>query len=284
MRADVAEYQKNHAGANASQLEMIRNLTLSYEEFTILSRYCEDIGIDFLSTAFDLESVSFLNSIGIKAWKIPSGEINNLPYLIAIANLGNPVILSTGMSTLQEVKNAIAILTENGAGEITILHCTTEYPAPFSDVNLSAMITIKEEFRMPIGYSDHTEGIEVSIAAAALGANIIEKHFTLSRDMEGPDHRASLEPNELKSLIAAIRNIEKAMGSGRKYPAPSELKNIEKARKSIVAKRSIQTGESFSKNNITTKRPGDGISPMLWFDVLGKKAKRDFEEDELIEL
>ena len=215
-------------------------------------------------------------------WKIPSGEITNLPYLIKIARIGKPVILSTGMSTMQEVKTAVSILKENGSGDISILHCTTEYPTKYRDVNLRAISTIHKEIGLPVGYSDHTEGIEVSIAAVAIGAIIIEKHFTLDRKMEGPDHTASLEPNELKKMIIAIRNIEIALGNGEKKPAESEIKNMGIARKSIVARCKIKKGEVFSENNITVKRPGYGISPMRWFDVIGQKADRDYNEDELI--
>jgi N,N'-diacetyllegionaminate synthase len=283
-RAEKAEYQKKQTDSEESQLEMIRRLLLTHEEFAVLSAYCKRIGIDFLSTAFDLESIDSLQSLEMKMWKIPSGEITNLPHLIKIASLGMPVILSTGMSSMQEVQDAVAVLKKNGASEITILHCTTDYPAPYDDVNLRAMLSMKEELDLPVGYSDHTEGIEVSIAAAALGATIIEKHFTLDKNMEGPDHRASLEPQELAAMVRAIRNIERAMGSNEKTISSSERKNVVIARKSIVASRKIHKGEILSENNITTKRPGNGVSPMRWFEVLGTTAVRNFEEDELIEL
>jgi len=283
-RAEKAEYQKEQTDSNESQLEMIRRLALTHEEFTELCDYCKLIGIDFLSTAFDLKSIDFLRSLGMEKWKIPSGEITNLPYLIKIANFGMPVILSTGMSSMQEVKDTVKILRENGAGEITVLHCTTEYPAPYNDVNLRAMLSMKDELGVLVGYSDHTEGIEVSIAAAALGATVIEKHFTLDKNMEGPDHKASLEPLELQALVTAVRNVGEAMGSSEKIISSSERKNIDIARKSIVAKQFINKGEILSEENISTKRPGNGVSPMQWFEVLGKEAVRDFEEDELIEL
>lgn len=253
-------------------------------KFSELSRYCQDKNIEFLSTAFDFESIEFLKSLDMKRWKIPSGEITNLPYLIKIAKLNKPVILSTGMSTMDEIKKAVSVLRENGTGEITVLHCTTEYPAPFSDVNLKAMLTIKKELGVKVGYSDHTKGIEASIAAVALGASVIEKHLTLDKNMEGPDHKSSLEPNEMKAMIRALRNIELALGDGIKKPSESEKKNICVARKSIVAKRYIQKGEIFTEENLTVKRPGNGISPMQWFEVLGRRAVRDFQEDELIEL
>ena len=283
-QAKKAEYQKTQTNSDESQLDMIRKLALSNDEFIELSLYCKQLGIDFLSTAFDMESVDFLKSLNMKAWKIPSGEITNLPYLIKIANLGKPVILSTGMSNMQEVKDAVSVLKEHGAGDITVLHCTTEYPAPYNDVNLLAMLTMKEELKLPVGYSDHTEGIEVSIAAVALGAKVIEKHFTLDKNMDGPDHLASLEPHELSKMVKAIRNIEKAMGTDIKTVSTAEYKNINVARKSIIAKRGIKKGELLSEENVTTKRPGNGISPMKWFDVLGTTAIRDFMEDELIEL
>ena len=279
-----AEYQKHQNNSNENQIDMLKNLELSFNDFLEINEYCNKKDIEFLSTAFDLESIDFLNSIGLKRWKIPSGDITNLPYLIKIARLGKPVILSTGMSTMLDIKNAVSILKEKGSGEITILHCTTEYPTPYKDVNLNAMNTIKNEFKVPVGYSDHTEGIEVPIAAVAMGATVIEKHFTLDRNMEGPDHKASLEPDELKLMVSSIRNIELAMGDGMKKPADSEIKNMTVARKSIVASKDISKGEIFTENNLTVKRPGNGISPMKWFEVLGQTATRDFKEDELIEL
>ena len=279
-----AEYQRRQTDADESQLDMLSKLELSFDEFVELNEYCKLNEIEFLSTAFDLESIDFLNRIGMNKWKIPSGDITNLPYLIKIAKLNKPVILSTGMSTMEDIQAAILALEENGCGKITVLHCTTEYPAPYEDVNLKAMDTIKNEFDVPIGYSDHTNGIEIPIAAVAMGATVIEKHFTLDKNMEGPDHKASLEPKELKAMVRAIRNIELAIGSGDKRPAESEKKNIAIARKSIVAKHAIKEGEVFTKKNLTVKRPGNGITPMQWFDVMGKIATRNFEEDELIEL
>jgi N,N'-diacetyllegionaminate synthase len=235
-----------------------------------------------LSTAFDLESIDLLESLNVPIHKIPSGEITNLPYLIKIAQTGKPVILSTGMSTLKEVKTAIEILRQNGSGEITVLHCNTEYPTPYEDVNLRAMLTIQNELGVKVGYSDHTPRIEVPIAAVAMGAVVIEKHFTLDKNMEGPDHKASLEPDEFAAMVQAIRNIEKALGSSEKRPSPSELKNMPIARKSIVAQKNIKKGAKFTEDNLAVKRPGTGISPMKWFEVLGTIAVKDFAEDELI--
>lgn len=282
--AEMAEYQKNNLGKEMGQKEMLRKLILSYDEFRELAAYCDKINISFLSTAFDLDSVDFLNELGCSIWKIPSGEITNLPYLEKIANSKKDIILSTGMCTMDEIKSAIDVLKKNGAGNIAILHCTTQYPTPYEDVNLRAMHSIREQFECEVGYSDHTRGIEVPIAAVAMGATIIEKHFTLDRNMEGPDHKASLEPDELKSMVEAIRNVEKSFGHGQKKPADCEKVNIGVARKSIVASKTIKKGEILSTDNLTTKRPGKGISPMKWYEVLGKKAVRDFEEDELIEI
>lgn len=279
-----AEYQKHHTKAEESQYDMLKRLELSFDDFVELNTYCKSKDIEFMSTAFDFDSIDFLNSLGMKTWKIPSGDITNLPFLLKIAKLNAPVILSTGMSTMEDIGSAIKALKENGAGNLTVLHCTTEYPTPFDEVNLMAMNTIKEKFGVRVGYSDHTKGIEVPIAAVALGAKVIEKHFTLSRDMEGPDHKASLEPKELKSMIDSIRHIEVALGNGIKKPTDSEMKNMAVARKSIIALKDIKVGEIFSEENITVKRPGNGISPMKWFYVIGKTANRDFKEDELIEL
>lgn len=282
--APKAEYQDRNTSSKESQLEMVKKLELSFDEFVELSRYCRERNIEFLSTAFDFDSISFLDSLNMKIWKIPSGEITNLPYLIKIAKLGKEVILSTGMSTMEDIRSAISALKKNGSGDITVLHCTTEYPAPYNDVNLKAMNAIQVKFGVPVGYSDHTEGIEIPIAAVAMGAAIIEKHFTLDRNMEGPDHKASLEPNELKAMVSAIRNIEMAIGNGEKKPAESEIKNMTIARKSIIAKKNILKGEIFTEDNLTVKRPGNGISPMKWFEVMGKTAIRNFKEDELIEI
>ena len=282
--AEKADYQKKTTDAGQSQLEMLNKLMLTFEEFVELKEYCEQIGIGFLSTAFDLDSINFLEKLGCEIWKIPSGEVTNYPYLVEIAKKHQPIILSTGMCRLEEIERTVSVLEENGAGEITLLHCTTEYPTPFTDVNLKAMCAMKEHFHRAVGYSDHTKGIEVPIAAVAMGATVIEKHFTLDRNMEGPDHKASLEPDELKQMVDSIRNIELALGTGVKEPAESEKKNIEVARKSIVANRAIKAGEILTEENITTKRPGNGISPMRWKEVLGTVAVKDFEEDEFIEL
>ena len=281
--AQKAEYQKSTTGGG-SQVDMLKKLELSYEEFISLKAYCDKRGICFLSTPFDFDSIEFLNSIDMPFWKIPSGEVTNYPYLLALAKTGKPVVMSTGMCDLDEIRAAVKVLTDNGVKEIKLLHCNTEYPTPFEDVNLKAMQTIRDEFGYEVGYSDHTKGIEVPIAAAALGAIIIEKHFTLDRNMVGPDHKASLEPDELAEMVRSIRNIEKAIGNGYKTPSPSERKNIIVARKSIVAKQKIRLGELLSAENITVKRPGTGISPMKWNEVIGTRAIRDFEEDELIEV
>lgn len=281
--AKKAEYQKKTTG-DSSQHAMLKKLELSFDEFLQLKKYCEKVQIRFLSTPFDFDSIAFLSSIDMPFWKVPSGEVTNLPYLVALAKTGKPVVMSTGMCTLQEIRDAIAVLKQNGTKDIKLLHCNTEYPTPFEDVNLKAMKTLRDEFQLEVGYSDHTKGIEVPIAAVALGATIIEKHFTLDRNMEGPDHKASLEPDELAKMVSSIRNIEKALGNGKKVPSASEKKNIAVARKSIVAKTIIKAGDIFTEHNITVKRPGTGISPMKWFEVLGTKAVRDFEEDELITL
>lgn len=282
--ADKAEYQKKTTGNEESQLEMCKRIHLKLSDYDIIKKYCEEVGIEFLSTPFDLESIDYLEKLGMRLWKIPSGEITNLPYLIKIAKTGRPVIMSTGMAELKEVEEAVNVLKENGAGEITLLHCTTEYPAPFESVNLRAMTTLREKFGTEVGYSDHTVGFEAAVAAAVLGASVIEKHFTLNHNMEGPDHKASLEPEEFEVMVNNIRLIEKALGDGVKQPAEAEKKNIAIARKSIVAAKDIKKGEIFTEDNITTKRPGSGISPMKWFEVLGTEAVRDFGEDELIEL
>ncbi len=282
--AQKADYQKAATGGGSSQQDMLRKLELSYDAFTALKGYCDRAGIAFLSTPFDFESIDFLNTIDMPFWKIPSGEITNWPYLTAIAKTGKPVVMSTGMCDMDEIAAAVRVLKENGTGEIRLLHCNTEYPTPYEDVNLKAMLTMRDAFGLETGYSDHTRGIEVPIAAAALGAVVIEKHFTLDRNMEGPDHKASLEPQELKSMVTAIRHIEKALGTGVKTPSPSERKNITVARKSIVASKPIRAGEILSEDNITVKRPGTGIRAMRWPEVLGTRAVRDFEEDELIEL
>lgn len=281
-KAEMAEYQKKNTGISESQFEMVKKLELSFDDFKKIKAYCDQKGIIFLSTAFDLPSVKFLNQIQIPFWKIPSGEITNLPYLEAIAKTGKKIVMSTGMASLKEIEAALNILKVNGAKDIVLLHCNTEYPTPMEDVNLLAMIQMRNLFNCEVGYSDHTQGIEVPIAAVTLGARIIEKHFTLDKNMPGPDHKASLEPEELKLMVTSIRNIEKALGDGIKKVSKSEKKNIEIARKSITAKKMIKKGETFSIDNITCKRPGNGISPMEWYNVLGQKAMKDFKEDELI--
>ena len=283
--AKKAAYQiKNTGSADESQLEMVKKLELSFDDFRELQAFSKEKDIQFLSTPFDLESIDFLNQLEMPFWKLPSGEVTNYPYLVKIAQTHKGIVMSTGMCTLDEISESLSVLRTNGAGKIVLLHCNTEYPTPMEDVNLKAMSTLKKTFDTPIGYSDHTKGIEVPIAAVAMGATIIEKHFTLDRNMEGPDHKASLEPSELKAMVQAIRNIEKAIGTGKKKPSVSEVKNIVIARKSIVANQPIKKGEIFTEQNITTKRPGTGISPMKWRQVLGQKATRDFTEDELIEV
>lgn len=282
--AKKAEYQKAATGEGETQKGMLEKLALSFDQFILLNEYSKTVGIDFLSTPFDEESIDFLSTLSMSFWKIPSGEITNKPYLIKIKNTKKPIILSTGMSTLSEIKAAMDVFIEYPRGDITLLHCNTEYPTPYKDVNLRAMITLREKFGVKVGFSDHTAGIHIPVAAAAMGATIVEKHFTLDRNMIGPDHKASLEPEELKNMIRHIRDIEIALGDGEKIPTNSERKNINIVRKSIVAKKSIKVGENFNETNITVKRPGDGINPMNWFEVIGKTAPRDFQEDELIEI
>lgn len=283
-KADLADYQIKNMKNNQSQYSMLKELELSFQDFCEIKKYCEQVGIIFLSTPFDFASIDFLQQLDMAYWKIPSGEITNLPYLEKIASTRKPIILSTGMSNEDEVRDAITILKRGGSDKIALMHCTSEYPAPFCEVNLRAMVTLRDVFGYPVGYSDHTEGWAVPVAAVALGADIIEKHFTLDKKMEGPDHKASLEPQELKKMICQIRNVQCALGTGEKGPQPSEVKNMKIARKSIVAKRNICKGEVFSTENITIKRPGTGVSPMLWYDVIGQAAIRDFKEDELIEV
>ena len=286
-QAQRASYQDKNTQNNDSQYEMLKKLELSQALHQELMDYCNQKGVKFLSTGFDSESLVFLAQLGITIAKVPSGEITNLPYLRQVASLFPEVILSTGMATINEIKDAVKVLTDNGVSKdkITILHCNTEYPTPMEDVNLKAMLHIQRELGLPIGYSDHTLGIEVPIAAVALGATVIEKHFTLDKTLPGPDHKASLEPNELKAMVSAIRNIEKAIGgSGLKEVSKSEEKNKPIVRKSIVASTDINKGNIFTPENLTVKRPGTGISPMQWDEVIGKEAKRDFQEDELIEL
>ncbi len=283
--APKAEYQKKTTNAGESQLEMVKKLELDAPAHKMLIDYCKKKNVRFLSTPFDLESIDLLNELGLDIFKIPSGEITNLPYLRKIGDLKKEIILSSGMADLGEIKNALDVLT--GAGtkleDITVLHCNTEYPTPMQDVNLKAMQTIISAFPgTHAGYSDHTEGIEVSIAAVAMGATIIEKHFTLDKNMEGPDHKSSLEPNELKAMVCAIRNIEKALGNGIKKPSPSELINKPIIRKSIVAARNIRRGETLTEENLTIKRPGTGISPMLLDEMIGQRASKDYKWDDLI--
>ena len=278
--AQKAEYQKAATGADESQYEMLKRLELSDVAHLAIAEHCRKRGIMFLSTAFDCDGVRYLDTLGMPIFKIPSGEITNLPYLRTVSSCGKPMILSTGMSTMDEIRAAVSVLGESR--DITLLHCTTEYPCPFSSVNLTAMVTMRKEFGLPVGYSDHTLGIEVPIAAVAIGARVIEKHFTLDRNQEGPDHKASLEPGELAKMVMAIRNVESALGNGIKTPAEVELKNIAVARKSIVARVPIRKGELFTEDNLSVKRPGTGLSPMLWDKVLGTVASRDYAEDEEI--
>lgn len=286
--AKQAEYQKRNIGSeeNDSQLDMLKKLELTHENHQILIDYCRQRNIKFWSTAFDLDSIDYLHSLGLGMWKIPSGEITNYPFLKKIALYNEPIILSSGMCELIDIENAISVLLEFGVtkNQITILHCNTEYPTPYEDVNLKAMLEIKDKFGVKVGYSDHTNGIEVPIAAVALGASVIEKHFTLDKNMEGPDHKASLEPNELKAMVTSIRHIEDALGSGHKEVSNSERKNIAIARKSIVAVCPIKKGEIFTEDNLTVKRPGDGLSPMKWPDIIGSTANKDYTEEEQITL
>ncbi|MCZ2484754.1 N-acetylneuraminate synthase [Aquirufa antheringensis] len=286
--AKKASYQiENTKDAVESQLQMLKKLELSNAQHIELVQYCNNKNISFFSTAFDLESLSFLKELGLNIVKIPSGEITNLPYLRKAASLFKEVIISTGMSSMVEIEEALDVFLQAGIkkNDITILHCNTEYPTPMSDVNLNAMLAIQKMLGVKVGYSDHTMGIEVPIASVAMGGTMIEKHFTLDRSLPGPDQLASLEPDELKNMVLSIRNIEKAIGgTGIKEPSESEIKNISIARKSIVAKTSIHKGDRFTEFNITTKRPGIGLSPMKWDEVIGKVACQDFDEDELINL
>lgn len=282
--AATADYQKQSIGED-SQFNMLKKLELSPEQHYKLIDYCNQRNVKFLSTAFDLESIDLLASLQLPLWKIPSGEITNYPYLVKIAHQGMPVVMSTGMCEMSDVDMAVRTLTDNGVNSenITLLHCNTQYPTPFADVNLSAMVTMKHHTGLNVGYSDHTLGIEVPIAAVALGATVIEKHFTLDRNLPGPDHKASLEPKELKAMVDAIRNIELALGEGNKHVTDSERQNIAAARKSIVAGCDIACGEILTEQNLDVKRPSGGLSPMLWPQVIGKVAPRDFKKDEFIE-
>lgn len=282
--SEKAEYQKRETGANESQLDMIKKLRFSFEQHTKLKEYCDQVGITYLSTGFDFESIKFLDDLGCSVWKVPSGEVINVPYLEKIGQTKKPVIMSTGIATLEEIATAIKILEDNGTPEITLLQCTTEYPTPYGDINLKAMHTLHEKFGKEVGLSDHSMGIEVPIAAVALDAKVIEKHFTLDRTMPGPDQKASIEPDELKAMVSSIRHIEEALGDGVKQPKAGEIENKHAARKSIVALRDIKAGEVFTTENIVPRHAGKGISPARWYEVLGQVAKRDFIEDEMIEL
>ena len=283
--ADKAEYQKQSSDSSESQYAMLKRLELSVEMHLELIEHCERRSIKFLSTGFDIQSVDLLIGLGLGLIKIPSGEITNLPFLRYIGSLGLPVILSSGMSTMKEIGDALSILEQTGLrrDETTVLHCTTEYPTPMDEVNLRAMSSIRKTLGVAVGYSDHTVGIEVSIAAVALGASVIEKHFTLDRTLPGPDHKASLEPNELIAMVKAIRNVEVALGSDVKEPTIGEIKNIQVARKSILAGRKIEVGEILSASNLVVKRPGDGVSPMHWDHLIGQIASRDYLPDEMID-
>jgi N,N'-diacetyllegionaminate synthase len=284
--ATKADYQSKTTAGNESQHEMLRRLELSPEMHSELIAHCAERGIGFFSTAFDMESIDLLVSLGQDHFKIPSGEITNLPYLRRIGRQGMDVILSTGMASMGEIEAALETLELAGTprGRITVLHCTTEYPTPMAEVNLRAMLSIQQAFGVKVGYSDHTPGIEVATAAVALGASVIEKHFTMDRSLPGPDHKASLEPDGLKAMVAAIRNIDVALGDGIKRLTQSEARNRPVMRKSLIASSTIRSGELFSPNNVTVKRPGTGISPMRWDEVIGRAASRDFSEDDLIEL
>ncbi len=282
--AKKAEYQLGVTDRSETQYDMLKKLELTEQMHKKLMEYCAKKKLMFLSTPFDIGSVKLLSKLGMQIFKIPSGEITNLPYLREIAGHQKKVILSTGMSNMNEVKAAVDVLKENGAADIILLHCNTQYPTPVSDVNLLAMVRMHEELGLPVGYSDHTLGIEVPIAAAALGAAVIEKHFTLNKNMEGPDHKASLEPQELKRMVEGIRKTELALGVGIKQASDSEKENRDIVRKSIVAASSIKKGEKYTEENLTVKRPGIGISPMRWDEVIGKTAGRDYETDEMIQI
>ena len=282
--AEKAEYQKQTTDAAESQLEMIRKLHFSFDAHRELKEYCDSIGIQYLSAAFDIPSVRFLGTLNLPLLKIPSGEITNLPYLEEVAKLHTPVLLSTGMSNLNEITDALAVLDEGGCPEATVLHCNTQYPTPYEDANLTAMLELFEQFGLPVGLSDHTPGWECDVAAMVLGAQVIEKHFTLDKSLPGPDQQASLDPAEFAAMVQAVRHVEAALGDGHKHLTASEAPNKAIARKSIVAARPIAEGEIFTEENLTTKRPGDGVSPMRWHEVLGLRAKRAFAEDEKIEL
>ena len=283
--AQKADYQNNNDKNSKTQLEMLEKLNLTFDEFVELRNYCKEIDVKFMTTAFDLKSLDFIvNELKVDTLKIPSGEITNYPYLVACAKTGLPIIMSTGMCDLEEIKESVEVLQENGCKDLILLHCTTEYPAPLESVNLLAMKTLQKEFGCEVGYSDHTKGIDVPCYAVSLGATVIEKHFTTDKNLPGPDHKASLEPQELKEMVDRIREIELILGDGNKKPQEAESKNKAVARKSIVAKCDIIKGEILTEENLTCKRPGNGISPMKWKSVIGQKAVRDFKKDEQIEL
>lgn len=282
--APLATYQKKNGAEADSQFEMLKKLELSEQDHEVLRKYAQEKNILFFSTGFDIPSLHLLKKMGLSLFKVPSGEITNLPYLEVMAELAEEVIISTGMSSVHEVQDAVKVFLDRGFSkeDLVVLHCNTEYPTPFEDVHLRAMAQLGQTLGVRYGYSDHTLGIEIPIAAAALGAVVLEKHFTLDKNLPGPDHRASLDPNELKAMVEGIRRIEKALGQSEKKPSPSELKNIGVARKSIVTAKSIKKGDLFTTENLTTKRPGTGLSPMKWHAVLGTPALRDYEEDELL--
>jgi N,N'-diacetyllegionaminate synthase len=280
----MADYQLRNTRRKLSQFEMLKKLELSIHDFSLLNNYCKKLHIDFMSTPFDIESVNLLKSLNMNTWKIPSGEITNLPYLEEVSKLNKPIILSTGMATLEEVKKSFKIIRKFNNKPIILLHCTSEYPTPYNDVNLHAMLTLKNVFKTEIGYSDHTLGFLVPVIAVSMGAVVIEKHLTLDKGMVGPDHKASLEPKEFKEMVVNIRNVELILGSYEKKPSNSEIKNIPLVRKSIVAKKNINKGEKFTLDNLTTKRPTGGLSPMNWYKVIGKIAKKKFKIDDFIEL
>lgn len=281
--SEKAPYQKRETGENGSQLDMIKKLRLTFDQHRELKKYCDQVGVKYLSTPFDFESIDFLSEL-CDFWKVPSGEIINVPYLEKIGETRKPVIMSTGLATMNEIQNAIHLLSKYGISDIRLLQCTTQYPTAYEDVNLRCMETMKRQFGVEVGLSDHSSGIEVAIAAVAMGATVIEKHFTLDKNMEGPDHKASIEPEELNRMVESIRHVEKALGSGVKAPCESELENLYISRKSIVARRNIKKGEIFTVDNIVPRHAGKGISPANWYYVLGKEAKRDFIEDEMIEI
>ena len=281
---EKAKYQKETTGDEGSGLDMIKKLRFSFDQHRELKRYCDKVGVHYLSTPFDFESIEFLNSLGCDFWKVPSGEIINVPYLRKIGGTGKDIVMSTGIGTIEEIGRAIEILKESGSGTITLLQCTTEYPTPYEDVNLRAMQTLKDTFGLDVGLSDHSMGIEIPIAAVAMGAKVIEKHFTLSREMPGPDQKASIEPDELKAMVSAIRHVEIALGDGFKIPHEGEIENRHVSRKSIVASRDIKKGEILTEENIVPRHAGRGISPARWDEVIGTAAVRDFIEDEMIEL